>query len=474
MLAPLRQRLPFEMRQEALAPVVEMRDEARDAGVALLCGVFGFFCFMPYPAMPVGSSSAIQIGNVLTLLMAAPVLTMSWKGRGFYIYPLILGALALSMLKVAVMGGGELSVCFKATLVWVLVGMTILIPQIYARAYSVELLTGIALATLVHSAVGVLQFYSFSTSGEFPLAGLYVNPSFLSVQDNAQTIARYTQRPFGIFPEPSAMSSSLAPWVLFWAAELCGLVRLKRQPALWQRRVWLAAGLGGLALIIMSQSGHAAVTLAALLVFAMVWFVRSRATRQTYAVIAAGLGIVLPLVLWFAAISLSTRVGGGEMGNSSWEERSSSLRIGFFMLIEGDVPRLMFGMGVGLMSPALQSASSIDAVFSVMLNYIYETGLVGLMVVLCISHLVVKVWKSCRFDLVFAGFGLVWLVGITVTTSYEQLLPLWIALGWMTVWPEICEVRGRRAVVNVMPAGRAVESNTRVTAAELPKRWTEQ
>jgi len=186
------------------------------------------------------------------------------------------------------------------------------------------------------------------------------------------------------------------------------------------------------------------------------------------------MGIILPLVLWFAAISLSTRVGGGEMGNSSWEERSSSLRIGFFMLIEGDVPRLMFGMGVGLMSPALQNASSIDAVFSVLLNYIYETGLVGLMVVLAISHLVVKVWKSCRFDLVFAAFGAVWLVGITVTTSYEQLLPLWIALGWMTVWPEICEVRGPRAVMNVMPAGRAVESNSRVIAAELPRRWTEQ
>jgi hypothetical protein len=473
MLAPLKQRLPFEMRQEPVRPLLDVRDQVRDAGVALMCGLLGFFCFMPYPALPVGSSSAIQIGNVLTLLMAAPVVMMSWKGRGFYIYPLILGAVMLSVLKVAVMGGGDLDVSFKAMIVWVLVAMSLLIPQLYARAYSLELLTGIAVATLVHTVVGLVQFYYFSTSGEFPMAGLYVNPSFLSVQDHAQTIARYTQRPFGIFPEPSAMSSSLAPWVIFWAAELCGLIKLKREPAVWLRRMWTAAGVGGLILIIMSQSGHSAVTLAALLVFAVTWFVRSRATRQTYAVIALGMGVVLPLVLWFAAMALSTRVGGGEMGNSSWEERSSSMRIGFFMLIEGDVPRLLFGMGSGMMSPALQSVSGIDAVFSVVLNYIYETGLIGLGVVLCVSQLVIKVWKTTRFDMVFAAFGLVWLVGITITTSYEQLLPLWIALGWLTVWPDVCEVAMPRMVSRV-PAGRSVESNTRVAAVELPKRWTEQ
>ena len=86
MLAPLKQRLPFEMRQEPLRPLLEVRDRVRDAGVALMCGLLGFFCFMPYPAMPVGSSSAIQIGNVLTLLMVAPVLMMSWKKAAGFIF----------------------------------------------------------------------------------------------------------------------------------------------------------------------------------------------------------------------------------------------------------------------------------------------------------------------------------------------------------------------------------------------------
>jgi hypothetical protein len=110
----------------------------------------------------------------------------------------------------------------------------------------------------------------------------------------------------------------------------------------------------------------------------------------------------------------------------------------------------------------------------VVLNYIYETGLVGLAVVLCISHLVIKVWKDARFSLVFAAFGLVWLVGITITTSYEQLLPLWIALGWMTVWPDVFEVATPRGAVSSAPTGRSAQSNTRVAAVELPRRWTEQ
>jgi len=483
MLAPLKQRLPFEVPTEPPRSMLPVREESRDAGVALLCGAIGFFAFMPYPAMPIGSSTAIQIGNVLTLLMLAPLLTMSWKGRPFYILPLLVAALGLSVLKVAVMGGGDLGNSFKAMMVWVLSAMTLLIPQLYARGYSLELMTGISIATLVHVAVGLLQMYSFS-SGEFPLAALYVNPSFLSVQDNAVTIARYTQRPFGIFPEPSAMSSSLAPWVLFWAAELCGLVKLRREPAVWQRRMFTAAGAGGLVLIIMSQSGHAAVTLAALSLFAVMWFIRSRATRQTYAVIAVSVGVVLPLLLWFAAVSLSTRVGGTEMGNSSWEERSKSLRLGFEIMIAGDVPQIVFGVGVGLMAPILWNMSQIDAVFSVVLNFIYETGLVGLIVVGAVVHLVVKAWKAMRFDPVFAAFGLVWLVGITVTTSYEQLLPLWMALGWLTVWPEVCEMRTARLVAPAVverkanwkldDRGAAVDGNKKIPAPEFPKRWTEQ
>jgi membrane-associated protease RseP (regulator of RpoE activity) len=40
-------------------------------------------------------------------------------------------------------------------------------------------------------------------------------------------------------------------------------------------------------------------------------------------------------------------------------------------------------------------------------------------------------------NLALAAVLFVGLVGVTITTSYEQLLPLWLALGLLTVWPEV-------------------------------------
>jgi hypothetical protein len=481
MIAPVKQPLRFEMAQRVLP--VHVRAQSADVGIALAAVAAGFFCLTPYPALAVGGTSALQIGNVFTLLMVLPIVAMSWRRRAFWIYPLILMPLCFSALKIGVMGDGDIGVSLKAIVVWAISCLTLLIPQLYARRYALNLLTGIAVATMLHAGIGLWQVYSFS-NGVFPFAGLYVNQSFLSVQDNAETIAKYTQRPFGLFPEPSAMSSSLAPWVLFWAAMFCGLVRLKQQPARWQQMLFGLASISGLGLIILSQSGHAAVTLAALLLFAVVWFVRCGATLRSYLVIVTALGVVLPLVLWFAAVSLGNRVGDSAMGNSSWEERSASLRLGFSMLIEGDAARAICGVGVGHVAPSLWNAAQIDAVFSVLLTYVYETGLIGVLAIGAIGYCLLRVWKSVRFSLAFAGITGVWLVGITLTTSYEQLLSLWLVLGWLTVWPEMCELVTVRRVAAatarqtiapiIAEPGVSVISPLGKHAAQLPKRWTDQ
>jgi hypothetical protein len=303
-----------------------------------------------------------------------------------------------------------------------------------------EILTGIAAATILHVLVGLWQLYSFST-GQLPLEWLYINPSFLSVQDNAQTIAKWIRRPFGLFPEPSAMSSSLAPFVLFWIAQFCGVVRLKTEPQHWQRVLFAIAAAGGLGLIILSQSGHTLVTLAAALLFLAIWFARCRATSQTLLSLLGVAGVALPLVLWLAAVSLSQRVGrSSDMVNGSWEERYTSLKIGFALWTDTDVPTAVFGLGTGLSSSAILSAAGLEAVWSVLLGYIYESGLVGFAVTCFIGHHLLGIWKSIRYDAAFISIAFVWLIGITLTTSYGHLLPLWMALGWLSVWPTICEL----------------------------------
>jgi hypothetical protein len=257
-----------------------------------------------------------------------------------------------------------------------------------------------------------------------------------------KTIALYIQRPFGIFPEPSAMSSSLAPFVLFWTARLCGIVHLKRAPSRFQEFLFATAAAGGLLLIILSRSGHTLVTLLPLGIFAVIWFVRCRATLKTYATIVAVSCVVLPLVVWLGATAMSDRLGGkSDIGNSSWEERASSLKAGFLLVTTGGADRLIFGIGPGLCGPIVYGITRLEAVWSVLLNYMYETGLIGSVVIGWLAQHLLRIWRSQRFSLPFISIAFVWFIGVLLTTSYEQLLPIWIALGWLTVWPAICQTK---------------------------------
>jgi hypothetical protein len=401
-------------------------------------GVMAFFCFMPYPAMNVGGTSALQIGNLLTFLACLPIVQMAWRRWPLYAYPLIVLPLLLSAAKIILTGQGDIDLCLKAVMIWMISGLALIATQLWAPQFALELLCGIAVATVVHVGVGVWQFYSFD-QGQLPVAWIYVNQSFLSVQENADRIAQYTQRPFGLFPEPSAMACSLAPFVVFWMSQMCGLVRLRREPNRWQRRLFAVAALGGLGLIILSQSGHAAMTVASVMLLAAIWLIRCRATKRNYVIIVAILGVVLPLLLWAVSAALSTRLGGdSEMGNASWEERSTSLVVGFNQVINGGAITALFGLGVGMSGPIVYHLTRIEAVFSVLLVYVYETGLVGVAVVAWIAHHMMVLWKALGYDLTFLLFAGLWLLGVTVTTSYAQLLTNWLALGWLTTWPAIC------------------------------------
>src|SRR5581483_619473 len=328
-----------------------------------IIAAYGFCCLMPYVAIPVGNHSAIQIGNLLTLALVLPIALVSWKNQPFWIYPLLLAPLCLSMFIVSVTAD-DASLGFKAMVLWAFSMLAMLPTQLYAADYSLELLTGIAVAAILHMCIGVWQWKAFY-AGYFPLESLFENQSFLSVKDNAETIAKYNQRPFGVFPEPSAMSASLAPWVLFWMAELFGLIRLKRTPATWQRILFGAAAAGALGLIILSRSGHAMITLAIVVMMSLVWFVRCRATLRNFLAIVSVCWIALPIVLVLAAIALSERMGGGKMGNSSWEDRSHSLLIGFKLLTETGPFTLLFGIGIGQTSPILQKDYGLEAIWSV-------------------------------------------------------------------------------------------------------------
>jgi hypothetical protein len=417
----------------------------------------GFLGFLPYPAIPAGNNSAIQFGTLLTLVLLVPVAMTAWKRKPFYLALVILIPLVLSAAKVALTGQVGLDISLKTLLNWTLPLLTLLPAQFYAPRRLMPMLTGIAAATILHVAVGCWQEYVFLNGGELPLLSLYVNPSFYSVPEQANDIVRYIQRPFGLFSEPSAMSSSLAPWVLLWIAELCGLIRFPSKPARWQRWLFNAATVGGLLLIISSRSGHAMVTLAVVILFGALWLKKARATPRNFMATLAVFGVVLPLAIWLTVLALGNRVAEATGMNQSWQDRSNSLIDGLRLWLGTDLPTVVFGMGVGLSAQALTEHAGLEAVWSVLLTYIYEAGVVGAIALAWVGHYLWRAWRASGMNLVFAAIFFVWLVGVTVTTSYNQLLPIWLALGLFTVWPK------------VFPAPEATRRRARTApAADLP------
>lgn len=419
--------------------------------------VFGFLTFMPYPGIPVGDSTGVQVGSLLTLVLVVPCLFTSWKNQPFFLAPLLLTPLCLSLFKVALTDGSQLELCFKSMFMTGLSGFTMLAVQRIGPRDGLALVTGIAAATCVHAAVGFWQVYSFPR-GEFPLLGLYINPSFLSVRENAEVIVEYIRRPFGLFPEPSAMSSSLAPWVLFWTAEAFGLVHLRQAPARWQRALFAVAATGALGLILASRSGHGAVLLAGLAVLAVAWLLRSPATPENLLKIVLVFVVALPLAVWLGAAALGDRVGASlALSDDSWQARAKSLQVGLTLVLDGGPATWMFGLGPGLTSPAMRATAGLEAVWSVLLPYLYQTGFVGLAAVAGAAYyLLARAWRASGASLPLAVMLFVWLVGVTITTSYGQLLPLWVALGWLSVWPQVCVAPAPRAPAagGLMPTAR--------------------
>src|SRR4051794_28747360 len=134
------------------APLLRSVSESFPFSGALAALLLGFLCFMPYPGLPVGNSTGIQTGNLISLAVALPCLLMPWKGRPLVVVVALLAPLALSILKVALTDSSQLDLCFKSLMVTGLAGLSLIAGQRIAPRYGLALLTGIAVATLIHVA----------------------------------------------------------------------------------------------------------------------------------------------------------------------------------------------------------------------------------------------------------------------------------------------------------------------------------
>src|SRR5438105_3462018 len=115
---------------------------------AVLAFLLGALAFLPYPAFPIGRNSAIQIGNVLTVIMVLPALSLNWKRWPMLFFPLLMVPILLSVLKIGFAFDGRLELCMKGGTVWAVSALTMIAAQVYAPLYLLEMMAGIAAITI--------------------------------------------------------------------------------------------------------------------------------------------------------------------------------------------------------------------------------------------------------------------------------------------------------------------------------------
>lgn len=412
--------------------------------------LFAFACFFPNPALPIGSNTGLQLGEMMAIVSVPFILLMSGLPRRQTLVSMLLFLPVLLSGFLIVMTGRALSneVVFKVTVSVALV-LVVLVPagKVVSKKYAATLLSGVAWAIVLNAVVGLYQAYSFARD-EFPMPGLYQNPSFGSfITADPENYALYVKRPFGMFPEPSAMAASIGPWLIL-------IVGLLLYPKL---RPWMTRGtliqvllavVCGVGLIIMSSSGYTIFLLAGLLLVALP-YLKDRALRLYQ---LGSLFLLITLVLVGAAlVVLSVSYVGTRLDvqdNSSWSARLGSI-VWSLEYLGSSLGNVVYGVGPGQSTLILQSSGSsllppvgvggivVNAVWSLIVDYLMETGLLGALGLTLVLIMVLRAIARSSARLVgFSCFG-VWMVGVTLTTSYLPLLPIWLFLGVLLAWDRV-------------------------------------
>ncbi len=422
----------------------ERSDDRRRARLATLVSFSSFFVF---PAIPVGRTSAITIPFVVALALAVVWLprlrTSEWWPYAWMMVPVVVSGCYVLLVGTALAP----EIVPKAILATA-VPLLVVIParHLLRVGQGEPFVLGAAYAILVHAAIGAYQVFAFER-GEFPFAALMsTNASMAVTAQDIPTYVEYVKRPFGLFPEPSAMGACVGPWLVLITSALFARGRggSRRRTAILA--LALASGIG---LVVASKSGMAAPIVAgtaiAALASAFSWR-RSLGTRGAALLMSAA--IALASAVWLSE-NASSRFDFAQ--NDSWQARLESLKLAVRSLAasvdSGD--NFLVGVGPGqsyaaVNSTALkyQGGAGVTAVWSVGMNYAMETGLLGIIAMLVLAAFAAwSIWAS-RERLTGALFALVWLSGISFGTSFVGQPALWTALAALLSWRSIVE-RGR-------------------------------
>jgi hypothetical protein len=415
--------------------------------------LFALICFFPNPGLPVGTNTGLQAAQIVALLSVPVVLILGLpKRQTLTVLLLILPVLLSGFLVVVTDRAVSNEVAFNSIAAMVLV-LVVLLPagrMVHGR-YTVPLLSGVAWAIVLNAVVGLYQAYRFAQD-KAPLVGLYQNPSFTNFIDNdPELYALYVKRPFGLFPEPSAMAASIGPWLILIAGLLL-YPKLRQGMTRGTLAQLVLAVVCGVGLILMSRSGFA-IWLLAGLVLVTLPYLKDRVLRLYQ---PGSLIVLMTLVLVGATIvALYFTLLGSRLDiqeNSSWSARLTSLVWALTYLGTG-LSNMLYGVGPGQSNLILLSSGPFDlpgasfgglavtAVWSLLLTYILESGLLGALALALVLIMILLAIVRSSARLVGFSCLAVWLAGVVFTTSYLSLLPIWLFLAVLLGWNRIFQVR---------------------------------
>jgi hypothetical protein len=292
--------------------------------------------------------------------------------------------------------------------------------------------------------------YYWSTYGSFPLIDIYQNPSFTGTTQRAADSFVLLMRPFGLFPEPSAMTASVGPWlVLFTGLLLYPKLRYGMRNGL--KVSLIVAVVSGVPLVIASVSGYAVILLVSMLLVALP-VIRSQIVRlhnPKSLIVLAVLILVGVVIVYLAVLQLGSRVEGIGQSDESWQTRLNSI-IWSFVYLSSHLGSVLAGVGPGQSAEILQTKATTfvnylsdapiavnGSVTSVVATYMQEMGLLGTLALSLLFVIILRaILRSSALLLGLSSF-MAWLGSIILTTSYGVLSPIWFFFGVLLVWDRI-------------------------------------
>lgn len=406
--------------------------------------LFFFIIFIPYPAIPIGSSTGLQGGQLISLLSIPVLILYGIPRRHLYTFIIIISPIIISLVYNQLAGKSS-DIMIKSLISSILV-LWIIVPagKVINRHYYIIVLNSVSIALILHFVIGACQIYAYSKNTFF-LPNLYQsNPSFPIYENVIELLVLYIRRPFGLFPEPSAMSASIGPWVVLLAGYLFYPNNFSAISKI-QKLFYGFAMISAIFLIMSSGSGYIIILFFCLTLLFIPILVKFLYNVDLKTVLILICILMLCLLIWFEFGSQYLRRYNTE--NVSWQARANSLFIGLTMLSE-NANTFFFGVGPGqahlflikepyFISKLFDVEHEIIAIWSIIMNYIIENGILGLFGFCLVFILIIRsIWSNQLYWVGFISF-IAWLFSVIFTSSYWSLLPIWLFLAVLISWDQL-------------------------------------